>query len=57
MNVAPALEAPAVAVYNLPDLKPVKDDQITLEVYQIVEFVQVHIPVPKQDTVSYSWHC
>ncbi len=47
-NVAP----PPVAIYNLPDLKQQADDQIALELYQIVEAVQAHIPVPKQDSVS-----
>ncbi len=48
-NVAP----PPIPAYNLPDLKRVKDNQTTLELYQIVEAVQAHIPVPKQDTVSF----
>ncbi len=47
-NVAP----PPVAIYNLPDLKRHVDDQIAFELYQIVESVEAHIPVPKQDTVS-----
>jgi hypothetical protein len=49
-NVAP----PSVPIYNLLDLKQQADDQIALELYQIVEAVQAHIPVPKQDTVSLS---
>jgi len=48
-NVAP----PPIPAYNLPDLKRVEDNQTALELYQIVEAVQAHIPVPKQDTVSF----
>ncbi len=51
--IAPANVAPPPApIYNLPDLKRVEDDQTALEIYQIVEAVKAHIPVPKQDTVS-----
>ncbi len=47
-NVAP----PPVPLCNLPDLKLHPDDKNALELYQIVEAVQAHIPVPKQDMVS-----
>jgi hypothetical protein len=41
--ITPANDAPPpIPAYNLLDLK-----------YQIVEAVQAHIPVPKQDTVSF----
>jgi hypothetical protein len=43
-NVAP----PPVPICNLPDL----NDKTALELYQIVEAVQAHIPGPKKDTVS-----
>jgi hypothetical protein len=53
MNAALGTEAPAIAAYNLPDLNCVKDDQIMLQLYQMVEFVPMHIPVPKRGAVSY----
>ncbi len=52
--IAPANVAPSpVPSYNLPDLKHAKDNQTALELYQTAEAVQAHIPVPKQDSVSY----
>ena len=50
-NLSPA------ATYNLPDLKWVEDNLIALELYQIVESVQAHIPVPKQELVSLLYLC
>ncbi len=52
--IAPANDAPPPSpIYNLPDLKRHPHVQTTLELYQIlVEAVQVHIPVPKHDTLS-----
>ena len=52
--IAPASAAPPPApICNLPDLKRVEDNQTALELYQIVEAVQAHILVLKQDTVSF----
>jgi hypothetical protein len=54
MMIAPAnASSPPVPAYNLPDLKHAKDNQTALELYQIVEAVQAHILVLKQDTVSF----
>jgi hypothetical protein len=42
-----------VPIYNLPDLKKVEDDEITFAIYDIVLGTKAHIPVPKQETVSF----
>jgi hypothetical protein len=43
-----------VPIYNLPDLKKVyDDDEIAFTIYEIVLGTKAHIPVPKQETVSY----
>ncbi len=42
-----------VPIYNLPDLKKVEDDEIAFKIYEIVLGTKAHIPVPKQETVSY----
>ncbi len=51
--ITPANVAPLpVPIYNLLDLKQHVDDQTAFKLHQIVEAVQAHILVPKQDTVS-----
>ncbi len=43
--ITPLFLVPVIIDYNLPDLKYVKGGQIALELYQMVEFVQAHVPV------------
>jgi hypothetical protein len=40
-------------LYNLPDLKLAINDDVAISIYEIVINVNAHIPVPKQDTVSF----
>ena len=40
-------------LYNLPDLKLTINDDVAISIYEIVINVNAHIPVPKQDTVSF----
>ncbi len=55
MSNTPVPEALAVAANNLPDLKHVKDDQIALDLFQIVEFVEAHIPVYSKQCVAFDF--
>jgi hypothetical protein len=40
-------------VYNPPDLKLVTNDDEAISIYEIVINVNAHIPIPKQESVSF----
>ena len=52
MAPANALD-PVVPLYNLLDLKKVEDNNVAFALYEVVQVVKAHIPVPKQTSVSY----
>jgi hypothetical protein len=40
-------------IYNLPDLNLATNDDVAISIYEIIIQVDAHIPVTKQDTVSF----
>jgi hypothetical protein len=44
-------------IYNLPDLKLATNDDVAISIYEIVINVNAHIPVLKQESVSFLFCC